>query len=213
MGRASLSDPVPPTPTVADAPAAKGGATAGGGAGEPGAGGPLPQGEDAPGFTLRDAGPGDGAAIAAFWNPMITGSAVTFNPDAKSPAEIEAMAASRQAAGHAFLLAVDAGGTVLGFATYAQFRGGAGYGRTMEHTIILTPAAQGRGVGRALMAAIEVHARAAGVHSLIAGVSAENPAGRAFHAAVGFAEIAVLPQVGHKFGRWMDLILMQKILD
>jgi phosphinothricin acetyltransferase len=101
----------------------------------------------------------------------------------------------------------------VGFASYAQFRGGVGYRHTMEHTIILGPAARGRGLGRALMTAIEDHARAGGTHSLFAGVSAGNPEGRAFHAAMGFAETAVLPQVGYKFGRWLDLVLMQKFLS
>ena len=160
---------------------------------------------------IRAALPTDAAAIAAFWNPFIRDTAVTFNPVEKSPAEISAMIKDRQAAGHGFLVA-EQDGTVLGFASYAQFRGGAGYARTMEHTIILSPAAQGTGLGRALMTALEDHARAAGIHSLIAGVSAENPAGRAFQAAIGYAGIATLPQVGHKFGRWMDLVLMQKIL-
>jgi L-amino acid N-acyltransferase len=153
----------------------------------------------------------DAAAIAAFWNPFIRDTAVTFNPVEKSPAEIAAMIHDRQAAGHGFLVA-EHQGHVAGFASYAQFRGGAGYARTMEHTIILSPTAHGYGLGRALMAALEDQARAAGIHSLIAGVSAENPAGRAFHAAIGYAEIGILPQVGHKFGRWMDLVLMQKIL-
>lgn len=160
---------------------------------------------------IRPARASDAAAIAAFWNPFIRDTAVTFNPVEKSPDDIAAMIRDRQSAGHGLFVAVHQG-LIAGFASYAQFRGGAGYARTMEHTIILSPAAQGTGLGRALMTALEDHARAAGIHSLIAGVSAENPAGRAFHAAIGYSEIAIVPQVGFKFGRWMDLILMQKIL-
>jgi L-amino acid N-acyltransferase len=160
---------------------------------------------------IRPARTTDAAAIAGIWNPIIRDTAVTFNAQEKSEADIAAMITDRAAAGHGFLVAV-ADGAVVGFATYSQFRGGVGYARTMEHTVLLAPAAHGKGLGRALMTGIEDHARAGGAHSLYAGVSAENPAGRAFHAAIGFAEIAVLPAVGFKFGRWMDLVLMQKFL-
>lgn len=160
---------------------------------------------------IRDARPEDAAAIAAIWNPVIRDTAITFNSAEKSPDDIAAMIRARQGDGHGFLLA-EAGGQVAGFATYAQFRGGVGYARTMEHTILLAPAAQGRGLGRALMTAVEDHARAGGALSIFAGVSAENPAGRAFHAAMGYAEVAILQRVGFKFGRAMDLVLMQKFL-
>lgn len=159
---------------------------------------------------IRDATPADAAALADLWNPWIRDTAITFNPQEKTPADIAQMIAARQSDGHAFLLAEDAG--LLGFATYAQFRGGAGYATCMEHTVILSPAARGKGVGRALMLAIEDHARARGAHQMIAGISGENPQGRAFHAAIGYRELAVIPEAGHKFGRYMDLVLMQKFL-
>ncbi|WP_102225200.1 GNAT family N-acetyltransferase [Acidimangrovimonas sediminis] len=161
---------------------------------------------------IRPAVAGDAAAVAAFWNPVIRDTAVTFNPVEKTVEELVRTFAEKAAAGLAFLVAVE-GEAVLGFASYGQFRAGAGYARSMEHTVILAPEARGRGVGRALMAAIEDHARAGGAHSMIAGVSAENPAGRAFHAAIGYREVAVVPEVGFKFGRWMDLVLMQKMLS
>ena len=162
-------------------------------------------------MILRRAEARDAVAVAAIWNPVIRDTAATFTTQEKTAEGLAADFATRAAEGKLFLVAEEAG-EILGFATYFQFRNGPGYARTMEHSIILSPAARGRGLGRALMAGIEDHARAAGVHSLWAGVSAENPAGVAFHLSVGFAEVARLPEVGFKFGRWMDLVLMQKIL-
>jgi L-amino acid N-acyltransferase YncA len=162
-------------------------------------------------LIIRPAGVTDAQALADLWNPWIRDTAVTFNSVEKSQADLAEMIATRQDNGHGFFLAEDTG-PPLGFATYAQFRGGIGYARAMEHTIILGPEARGQGVGRALMAALESHARSAGVHAMLAGISGENTEGRAFHAALGYADVAVIPQVGRKFGRWMDLVLMQKFL-
>lgn len=160
---------------------------------------------------IRPALSADGAAIAAIWNPVIRDTLITFNAVEKTEAELRDMLAAKARDGYPFLVAEEEG-QVLGFATYGQFRGGVGYAHTMEHTIILAPEAQGRGLGRSLMSAIEEHARARGAHSMIAGVSAANSAGIAFHAAAGYVRVAVLPEVGFKAGQWLNLVLMQKIL-
>lgn len=161
---------------------------------------------------IRPATPDDCAVIAAIWNPLIRDTLVTFTTVEKTAAGLAVLLGEKAAAGHPFLVAV-LDGAVLGFATYGPFRAGPGYARTMEHTIILSTRARGQGLGRALMLRLEDAARAAGVHSLIAGVSGGNPDGRAFHAAMGYDTVAVVPQVGTKFGRWFDLVLMQKFLD
>lgn len=70
----------------------------------------------------------------------------------------------------------------------------------------------GRAFGRMLMAAVQDHMRADGAHSMLAGISAQNPAGCAFHVRLGHTETAALPAVGWTFGRWMDPVLTQKIL-
>ncbi|MDP3197798.1 GNAT family N-acetyltransferase [Tabrizicola sp.] len=160
---------------------------------------------------IRPAEPADAKAIAALLNPWIETTAVTFNPVPKSEDDILGMIASKAAAGHAFLVAVQ-DGDLLGQASYGQFRGGEGYRTCMEHSITLAPQAKGRGIGRALMAAIEDHARVQGAHQMIAAVSGENPDGRAFHERVGYRHIATIPEAGFKFGRHIDLVLMQKIL-
>jgi len=163
-------------------------------------------------IAIRSATQADAAAIADLWNPLIRDSLVTFTTQEKTADAVAGMIGERAAAGHGFLL-VEAVGRLTGFATYGQFRAGPGYAHTMEHTIILSDHAQGRGLGRRLMAALEDHARAAGAHSMFAGVSSGNPAGRAFHAKMGFREVATLREVGRKFGQWLDLHLMQKMLD
>lgn len=161
---------------------------------------------------VRPARPDDIPAILEFWNPIVRETTITFASEEKTEAGLLATFAERRAAGQEFFVAEDAAGRVVGLATYAQFRGGNGYARAMEHTIILAPGARGQGAGRALMAAVEDHARKGGAHSMIAGVSAENDAGIAFHAAVGYPEVARIPEVGFKFGRWLDLVIMQKML-
>ncbi len=162
-----------------------------------------------PDLILRPARTADAKAIAAIWNPVIETTAITFTTQ---PRSVESIAADITTRGAAFQVA-ETGGRLLGFATYAAFRAGPGYAFTKEHSIQLAPEARGKGVGRALMARLEQVARQDRVHTLWAGVSGENPAAVAFHSAIGFRHVATLPQVGFKFGRWMDLVLMQKYLD
>ena len=156
---------------------------------------------------IRAAVPEDAAALVALWNPWIRETAVTFNAVEKTEADVQAMIAVRDC----FLVYINNG--LQGFATYSQFRGGIGYATCMEHTVILSPTARGMGAGRALLAGVEAHAKAAGAHQMIAGVSGENPEGRAFHVALGYHEIAIIRDAGFKFGRFMDLVLMQKFLS
>ncbi|WP_071672775.1 GNAT family N-acetyltransferase [Nioella nitratireducens] len=155
---------------------------------------------------IRPARPQDAAAIAAIWNPVIRDTTVTFTTAEKSLQGLAEAIASQ-----AFLVA-ETGGQVTGFATCSPFRSGPGYARTMEHSIHVCATARGSGVGRRLMDALETHARSKSVHSLIAGISGENTGAIAFHTALGFAHVGRLPQVGWKFDRWLDLVLMQKVL-
>ncbi len=158
-------------------------------------------------MILRDATAADAEAIAAIWNREIRDGVSTFNTIEKELGAIKGAIASEVV----FLVAEDAG-AVVGFATFGPFRGGPGYALTMEHTIYLAETARGTGIGRALMTRLETEAKARGVHVLVAGVGGENSGGIAFHKAMGFAEVGRMPEVGRKFDRWMDLVLLQKLL-
>jgi len=162
-------------------------------------------------MILRGAEADDAQAIARLVNPVIRETTITFTTREKTAQDVADDIAAKRDLGHGILVAEDAG-AVLGVASYGQFRPGPGYARTAEHSITLAVDARGRGVGRMLMQALEEHARATGMHAMIAAVSGENPGGVAFHERLGYARVAVLPQVGWKFGRWLDLVLLQKQL-
>lgn len=162
-------------------------------------------------MIVRSARAEDAAGIADIWNSYIRDTAVTFTTVEKTQDGIAADIAARRGGGLAFLVA-EAEGALAGFATSFPFRGGPGYRHTLEHSVLLAPGAERRGAGRALMARLEEAAREGGAHVLVAGVGGENTAGIAFHAAMGFETVGEMPQVGRKFGRWMALVLMQKIL-
>jgi L-amino acid N-acyltransferase len=161
--------------------------------------------------TIRHARPEDASAIAAIWNPVIRDTTATFNRVEKSAGEVAAAMAERTAAGNLWLVA-EAPQGLVGFATYGQFRTGVGYRRTMEHTVILRANACGRGTGAALMQRLIAEAGERGVHVLVAGISGENAGAMRFHARLGFAEVGRMSEVGWKFDRWFDLVLMQKRL-
>ncbi len=160
------------------------------------------------GGPVRAATAADAPAIRDLWNGMIRDTLATFTTVEKTQADIAALLAARPGA----FFAADHDGAFAGFVTFGAFRSGPGYAATVEHTVMLAPRAQGLGLGRRLMQAAEAAARGMGHHVMVAAISGENPNATAFHARAGFAEVGRMPQVGHKAGRWLDLILMQKIL-
>jgi len=162
-------------------------------------------------MIIRGATAADIPQIIEIWNPVIRKSVATFTTEEKTAADIAKSLAERAAMGHAFLVACE-GAQILGFATCFPFRGGPGYVYTLEHTVIVAPSACGQGIGGFLMSALEDAARKAGARHLIAAVSGENTGAVSFHETIGFRKVGHLPNVGRKFGRWMDLILLQKTL-
>lgn len=165
-------------------------------------------------MQLRDARPADGPAINALYNALITTTTVAWTEEHESLETRRSWLEAQGRAGNPVLMA-EVGGAVVGFAAYDDFRDSEkwpGYRFTVEHSVHVQGDHQGSGVGRALMDTLVNRAIDAGKHAMIGAIDAENTGSIRFHERLGFVEVGRLPQVGFKFGRWLDLVLMQRVL-
>lgn len=162
-------------------------------------------------LIVRDATVDDAAGILAIYNYAALETTAVWTD---GPSDLDARVAwmrTRQQAGYPVLVATD-GEDVVGFASFGDFRPFPGYRHTVENSIYVDPHRHRLGVGRILMTALVARAEAMKKHTMIAGIEAANTASIALHASLGFVEVARMPEVGCKFGRWLDLVLLQKML-
>lgn len=143
--------------------------------------------------------------VSDIWNAVIRDTSVTFTTEEKRESDLLRWLAEDGPR----LVAAEGPGAVLGFAAASPFRPGPGYRFTWEHSVHVAAPGRGRGLGRALMDALAAELRARGGRSMIAAVSGENPRAEAFHRRLGFEEVGRLAGAGVKFGREMDLVLLQ----
>jgi phosphinothricin acetyltransferase len=164
-------------------------------------------------MRIRAAGAGDIGGILAIYNDAVANTTAIWNGTPVDAANRAAWLAERERQGYPVLVAADADGAVLGYASFGDWRAFDGYRHTVEHSVYVRRDRRGAGVGRALMAALIERARALGKHVMVAAIEAENAASIRLHQALGFAPVGHLPQVGTKFGRWLDLAFLQLTLD
>jgi phosphinothricin acetyltransferase len=163
-------------------------------------------------LILRDATPVDAAAILTIYNHAVNHTTAMWSEDESTLAEREAWIAARQRAGLPVIVA-ERDGEVVGFGSFGEFRARSGYRMTVEHSVYVDHNRHRGGIGRALLLDLIERAQAMGMHAMIGGIEAGNAPSIALHAALGFAEVGRLLQVGVKFGRWLDLVFLQLVLD
>lgn len=151
-------------------------------------------------------------AICEIYNASVKVNTASWDTACRSVDECLAWFTARTGAGQAVVVA-DLDGQVVGWGSWGTFRDKSGYRLTAEHTLYVTASARGRGVGALLMGGIIDTATTAGMHVLVGAISSDNDESIKLHERFGFAEVGRMPQVGAKFGRWLDLVLMQRLLD
>ena len=165
-------------------------------------------------FTVRDATEADLAGILAIYNEVVRTSTAVYTEQEATLDDRRAWFAQRTGQGYPVLVATDlASGTVLGFATFGDFRPWPGYRHTVEHSVYVRADARRQGLGTALVEPLFGRAASLGKHVMVAGVDAANPASIRLHERMGFERAGTLREVGTKFDRWLDLVFMQRFLD
>jgi phosphinothricin acetyltransferase len=161
--------------------------------------------------TTRLAERRDAEAIRTIYNCEVLGSTVTFDLVARSLDEqIEWL--DEHSGGHPAIVAVADDGTVIGFGAISPWRPRPAYSPTVEDSVYVHDEWRGQGVGRLLLDELVRLGQAHGFHSVMARIVGGHEASIALHAACGFEHAGVEREVGRKFGKWLDVVLMQRML-
>src|SRR5687768_8634838 len=152
----------------------------------------------------------DAEALRAIYNVEVETSTVTFDLVPRTAADQRAWLAARSGA-HTALVAVD-GGEVVGFGSLSPYRDRPAYSTSVEDSVYVHRSHQGKGVGRLLLDELVQRATAHGFHTVLARIVGGHEASIALHRRCGFEIVGVEKEVGRKFGRWLDVVLMQRLL-
>ena len=163
-------------------------------------------------MIIRHATEQDSPTIATIYNHAVVHTAAIWNDKTVDAQNRVEWLAARRNAGYPVLV-MDDNGEVTGYASFGDWRAFDGFRHTVEHSVYVHPDHQGKGIGRALMVQLIDEARTIGKHVMVAGIEAQNVASITLHQSLGFVISAQMPQVGTKFGRWLDLTFMQLQLD
>lgn len=163
-------------------------------------------------MIIRTATAADAQGLAEIYNHAVENTVAILNETLVDADNRAAWVAQRQGDGFPVLVAEE-DGLILGYASYGPWRPFHGFRETVEHSVYVRAGQRGKGLGRKLMQALIEQAKADGLHMMVAAVTAGNDASIKLHENLGFQITARMPQVGQKFGDWLELIFLQLRLD
>jgi L-amino acid N-acyltransferase YncA len=163
-----------------------------------------------PGVTVRLARPGDAEAIRGIYNIEVTGSTVTFDLVPRTAAEQDVWLVEHAGVHPAVVAQID--GEVVGFGSLGPYRSRPAYSTTVEDSVYVRGDARGMGCGRAILGELVRLATDHGFHAVMARIVGGHEASIGLHTACGFELVGIEREVGRKFSRWLDVVLMQRLL-
>jgi phosphinothricin acetyltransferase len=149
--------------------------------------------------------------ILAIYNEVIRNTTAVYSDTEVTLEDREKWFDGKSAAGFPVLAAADASG-VVGFATFGEFRAWPCYRHSVEHSVHVRADRRGRGIGRALVLALLEAAANMHKHVMIAGIDAQNVTSISLHESLGFKVVGHFHEVGFKFGRWLDLKFLERLI-
>jgi phosphinothricin acetyltransferase len=158
---------------------------------------------------IRDATIDDAHSIMVIYNDAVQNTTAIWNETLVDEANRRTWIMERQGRGYPVLVAIDDENVVVGYASFGDWRAFDGYRYTVEHSVYVRNDRRRAGVGRSLMAALIERARQLNKHVMVAAIEASNQESIALHLKLGFAQTGLMPEVGTKFGRWLDLAYLQ----
>ena len=163
-------------------------------------------------MTIRPATDADVPGILPIYNHAVEHTTAVFDYRPQTLEMRREWFRAKQAAALPVFVAAD-GDRILGFSSYGPFRAWPAYKYSVELSVYVDIDARRQGIGTELIRAVVADARARELHVIMAGITAENEISLRMHERLGFVEVAHIPQVGYKFGKWLDLKFLQLILD
>ncbi len=160
---------------------------------------------------VRPATRDDAVECLEIYNAEVLGGTATFDLVPRTLDE-QLQWLDDHSGAHPAVVAVDDEGTIRGFASVSPYRPRPAYRTTVEDSVYVHPDARGQGVGKLVLSEVVDLAAAHGFHTVMARINAEGDASIALHHSCGFAMVGTERQVGRKFNRWLDVVVMQRLL-
>ena len=164
-------------------------------------------------YHIRDALLADLPAIRDIYNDAVLNTTAIWNEQTVDLGNRQAWFSARQDQGYPVLVIVDGDNSVLGYASFGDWRPFDGFRHTVEHSVYVERDCRGRGIGRRLLETLIERAKSQDYHVLIGGIDADNAVSIELHKKFGFTFCGEIREAGFKFGRWLHLVFYQLILE